>query len=93
MGLWEDLETESRKPGPTMTITKAQYSALVERNRLAYTLLCSSEPALIRGVAQAPNPTSLYYQRILLEKVKEWIASHRLGSGSGSGDVTGGSGS
>ena len=26
--LWADLEAESQKPGPTMTITKAQYAAL-----------------------------------------------------------------
>lgn len=29
--LWADLEEESRKPGPTMTITKAQYGVLLER--------------------------------------------------------------
>jgi len=29
LGQWEaDLEAEARKPGPTMTITKAQYAAL-----------------------------------------------------------------
>ena len=28
--LWDDLDAESRKPGPTMTITKAQYLALRE---------------------------------------------------------------
>jgi hypothetical protein len=26
--LWTDLDAESRKPGPTMTITKAQYATL-----------------------------------------------------------------
>lgn len=29
MSLWDDLDAESRKPGPTMTITKAQYGALL----------------------------------------------------------------
>lgn len=33
MSLWDDLEAESRKPGPTMTITKAQYGALLDAAR------------------------------------------------------------
>lgn len=32
--LWADLDAESRKPGPTMTITKAQYAALAEATAL-----------------------------------------------------------
>ena len=45
--------------------------------REAYTLLASAEPALIRGVNQAPNPTSLHYQRLLLGRVREWIAHYQ----------------
>jgi hypothetical protein len=45
--------------------------------REAYTLLASAEPALIRGVNQAPNPTSLYYQRMLLDRVQRFLAEYQ----------------
>jgi hypothetical protein len=49
-----------------------------DRLRQAYTLLCSAEPALIRGVNQAPNSTSLHYQQLLLDQVREWILTERI---------------
>jgi hypothetical protein len=42
--------------------------------REAYTLLASAEPALIRAVDRAPNPTALHYQRLLLGRVQRWLA-------------------
>jgi hypothetical protein len=71
-----------------MPITDKPHKALIDcycgnpdheytDGREAYTLLCSAEPALIRGVAQAPNPTSRHYQQLLLDKVKQWIQEYR----------------
>jgi hypothetical protein len=48
-----------------------------ERLKKAYTLLCSAEPALVRGVQQAPNETSRHYQQLLLDEVRRWIAAYR----------------
>jgi len=49
--------------------------------REAYTLLCSAEPALIRAVRDAPNPTALRLQGVLLSAVREWIAIYRQQNG------------
>lgn len=45
--------------------------------REAYTLLASAEPALIRSVDRAPNPTALHYQRLLLDRTQRWLTEYR----------------
>jgi hypothetical protein len=68
--LWTDLDAESRKPGPTMTITKAQYATLraaldgLDPDRLAHDF------AMKYGLAALPDrPVSMTYaEAVHLEK-------------------------
>ena len=46
--------------------------------RLAYTLLCSVEPALIRAVKQSPNETAERLNQSLLDGVRGWTDTYRL---------------
>ena len=51
--MWGDLEAEARAPGPTMTITKAQYAALRE----AIAAAPSASPAPLREAFDAGRAT------------------------------------
>lgn len=43
----------------------------------AYTLLCSTVPALIRSVERSPTSVAARLNQLLLDKVNEWIAVYR----------------